>query len=46
MPRRGFRITGGTYDDNLAVAESLGCVREHPEYGSSSQAMAHYFCCP
>ena len=31
-PPRAFKYTGGTYDEYLEVAQSPGCIREHPEY--------------
>ena len=43
MPPHAFKITGGTYDENYAVAQSKGCVREYAQYGS---AMSNYYCCP
>lgn len=46
-PRRGVAITGGTYDDNEAVATSMGCVRSHvyyPQQGHS--AIDNNYCCP
>lgn len=45
--KRGLRITGGTYDDNEAVARSMGCVREHVYYPQQGHSPSdNYFCCP
>lgn len=43
-PPHAFKITGGTYDENYAVAGSKSCVREYPEYPGHS--MDNYYCCP
>lgn len=46
-PKNGLAITGGSYDDNEAVATAMGCVRSHvyyPQQGHS--AVDNYYCCP
>lgn len=46
-PPRGLRITGGTYDDNEAVATAMGCVRTHVYYPQQGHSPTdNYYCCP
>jgi hypothetical protein len=46
-PPRGLAITGGTYDQNEAVATAMGCVRTHVYYPQQGHSVIdNYYCCP